>query len=188
MSNRSKLPPEVVIAETKTWVERVVVGLNLCPFAKAPYLKGQIRYVSCKAKTNSDLLDALSDQLLFLDATAPIVCETILLIHPFVLNDFFDYNDFLDEADELVDRLGLEGVFQIASFHPQYQFADSGPNDRANFTNRSPYPMLHILREASIDAALGSAPDPQALSDTITRRNLTTLTELPAPAWQVLWP
>ena len=131
-----------------------------------------------KAKTHAALLDALDEQLLYLQATAPIVCETILLIHPHVMTDFLDYNDFLEDADALLERLDLEGVFQIASFHPDYQFADSEAGDIGNFTNKSPYPMLHILREASIDEALQGADDPQDVADAIVARNQETLQKL----------
>lgn len=178
MRKNSKEAGDIVITETRDWVERVVVGLNLCPFAKAPHIKGQIRYVLCKAKTQAALLDALDAQLLYLQATAPIVCETILLIHPHVMTDFLDYNDFLEDADALLERLDLDGTFQIASFHPDYQFADSEAGDIGNFTNKSPYPMLHILREASIDAALQGADDPQEVADAVVARNQATLAKL----------
>jgi uncharacterized protein len=187
MRKNSKEAGDIVILETKNWVETAVVGLNLCPFAKAPHIKGQIRYVLSKAKTNAALLDALDEQLLYLQATAPIVCETILLIHPHVMQDFLDYNDFLEDADALLERLGLDGVFQIASFHPDYQFAETDANDIGNFTNRSPYPMLHILREASIDAALEGAEDPDAVANAIVQRNQETLATLGKAGWAQLW-
>lgn len=178
MRKNAKEAGDIVIQETRHWVERIVVGLNLCPFAKAPHIKGQIRYVLCKAKTQTALLDALDEQLLYLQSTAPIVCETILLIHPHVLLDFLDYNDFLEDAHALLERLALDGVFQIASFHPDYQFADSHSDDIGNYTNKSPYPMLHILREASIDTALQGADDPQEVADAIVAKNQNTLHKL----------
>jgi hypothetical protein len=186
LRKNSKEAGDIVINETRDWVEQVVVGLNLCPFAKAPHIKGQIRYVLSKAKTHAALLDALDEQLLYLQSTAPLVCETILLIHPHVLTDFLDYNDFLEDADSLLERLDLDGVFQIASFHPDYQFADSEADDIGNYTNRSPYPMLHILREASIDAALQGAGDPQEVADAIVARNQETLAKLGHEALKAL--
>ena len=174
------------IEQTQRWVERVVIGLNLCPFAKSPQAKGQVRYVLFKGKKRDALLKALSEQLMYLDATPPEICETVLLIHPNVLTNFFDYNDFLDDADALLERLGLDGTFQIASFHPDYFFADSDTADIENETNRSPYPMLHILREASIDKALQGTADPQDLSDAIVARNQRTLQQLGATRLKAL--
>jgi hypothetical protein len=133
------------------------------------------------------LLDLLSDQLLYLESTAPEICETAVLIHPNVLKDFVDYNDFLDDADNLLERLGLNGTFQIASFHPQYQFAGSNEDDISNYTNRSPYPMLHILREASIDKALQGYDDPEEAADAIVMRNQETLQKLGKAGWEKLW-
>lgn len=175
------------IEQTKRWVERAVIGLNLCPFAKAPQIKGLVRYTSTKTRKTDVLLQLLSDQLLYLESTAPEICETALLIHPNVLTDFLDYNDFLDDADNLLERLGLDGTFQIASFHPDYQFAGSSPDDVSNYTNRSPYPMLHILREASIDKALQGHDDAQAAADEIVMRNQETLHKLGKAGWAKLW-
>lgn len=187
MRKNSKDAGDLAIQDTKAWVERFVVGLNLCPFAKAPHIKGQIRYVLSKATTQAALLNDLDEQLLYLQSTAPLVCETILLIHPRVLTDFLDYNDFLEDADGLLERLDLDGVFQIASFHPHYQFAETPVDDIANYTNRSPYPMLHILREASIDAALAGSSDPEEIADAITLRNQDTLARLGKAGWDQLW-
>ncbi len=175
------------IEQTKHWVERAVIGLNLCPFAKAPQVKGLVRYVLFKGRKTDGLLKALTEQLTYLDSTPSEICETILLIHPKVLGDFLDYNDFLDDADQLLERLGLDGVFQIASFHPDYQFADADANDISNLTNRSPYPMLHLIREASIDQALQGENDPQAASDEIVARNQATLRRLGRAGWDKLW-
>jgi uncharacterized protein len=175
------------IAQTKLWLERAVIDLNLCPYAKAPYSKGLIRYVVSKAKTGKALQDALAEQLLYLQATPAKICETILLIHPKVMNSFLDYNDFLSDADALLERFGLEGVFQIASFHPDYQFAGTQAEDITNYTNRSPYPMLHILREASIDAALQGTEDPDVVAQTIVQRNQDTLSILGKAGWDKLW-
>ena len=134
------------VADTVKWLERVVIGLNLCPFAKAVHVKGQIRYVVCDGDTSEALLTELIRELRFLAEADPAVTETTLLIHPNVFADFLDYNDFLEVADAAIAELTLDGVIQIASFHPQYQFADTEPDDITNFTNRSPYPTLHLLR------------------------------------------
>jgi Uncharacterized protein conserved in bacteria len=133
-----------VVAQTRAWVDRMVIGLNLCPFAKAPQVKGRIRYVHCEVTTPEDLLSSLGDELQRLMRTAPDEVETTLLIHPHTLAHFAQYNAFLDEADARVEQLGLRGILQIASFHPQYRFAGARPNDVTNATNRSPFPMLHL--------------------------------------------
>jgi hypothetical protein len=173
--------------ETRDWVERAVIGLNLCPFAKAPQIKGLVRYVHSKTKKPETLLQTLNEQLLYLQATAPQICETVIIIHPKALTDFLDYNDFLDDADSLLERLDLDGTFQIASFHPDYQFAGSEADDINNYTNRSPYPMLHILREASVEKALQGYDDPDAAADAIVLRNQETLQKLGKEGWDKLW-
>ncbi|HVI57987.1 MAG TPA: DUF1415 domain-containing protein [Luteimonas sp.] len=167
------------IADTRRWIERAVIGLNLCPFAKAVVAKGQVRYVLSDAATPDALLEILGEELLRLrDAPAEEI-DTTLIVHPHVLQDFLDYNDFLDEADALVEALGLEGVLQVASFHPHYQFAGSGPDDVANCTNRSPWPTLHLLREDSVARAVAAFPDP----DAIVERNVATLEKLGREGW-----
>lgn len=163
-------PCELARQRTRDWLERVVVGLNLCPFAKAVQVKDQIRYVVSRASEPSLLREELSRELLALSAAKPEVTDTTLLIHPFVLGDFLDYNDFLDEADAVLEELGLVGELQIASFHPEYQFADSAADDIANYTNRSPYPMLHLLREASVTRALESVADPSRIFESNIER------------------
>jgi hypothetical protein len=175
------------IEETRDWVERAVIGLNLCPFAKAPQVKGLVRYVVTKTRNTEMLLRVLSEQLLYLQSTAPQICETVLIVHPKVLTDFLDYNDFLDNADSLLERLDLDGTFQIASFHPDYQFAGSDADDVSNYTNRSPYPMLHLLREASVDKALAGFADPDEAADAIVLRNQETLQKLGKAGWSKLW-
>ena len=162
------------IADTRRWLERAVIGLNLCPFAKAVHARDQIRYVLSDADDPRDLLEQLGEELLLLRDTPADVVDTTLLIHPQVLQDFLDYNDFLDDADALLAQLGLEGVIQIASFHPHYQFAGTEPDDIGNYTNRSPYPTLHLLREDSVARAVEAFPDPDAIVD----RNQRTLAEL----------
>lgn len=170
------------IAETRDWVERVVIGLKLCPFAPAPALKGLIRYVSSDAETPEALLKDLEKELRHLVASPPEEIETTLLIHPRVLQDFHDFNDFLELADELVRMLELEGEIQIASFHPHYQFADTESDDIGNATNRSPYPTLHLLREESIARAVDSFGDTRSISTA----NLATLERLGLEGLQAL--
>lgn len=162
------------VAATQRWLQRAVIGLNLCPFAKAVQVKDQIRYVLSKATTPDALLTELASELLWLHEADPDVVDTTLLIHPQALTDFYDYNDFLDQVDAAIDALGLEGEIQVASFHPDYQFAGSDFDDVANCTNRSPYPTLHLLREESIDRAVEAFPDP----DEIVDRNIATLENL----------
>ncbi|MDQ3268672.1 MAG: DUF1415 domain-containing protein [Pseudomonadota bacterium] len=162
------------IAATQRWLQRAVIGLNLCPFAKAVHVRDQIRYVLSGATTTDELLEELASELLWLNETDPALVDTTLIIHPQLLTDFLEYNDFLDLADAAVDALGLEGELQVASFHPDYRFAGSAHDDPANCTNRSPYPMLHLLREDSVERAVAAFPDP----DAIVERNIATLDRL----------
>ena len=173
---------DAAIRASRAWVEQAVVGLNLCPFAKAAQVKGTLRYAVCETSDPEVLLATLSDELRRLAAADPAEAETSLLIHPQVLTDFADFNAFLDLADAAVHDLGFEGVLQLASFHPQYQFAGSAPDDLANATNRSPYPCLHLLREDSIAQAVESFPD----TETIYERNIETLRRLGHDGWQRL--
>lgn len=174
-------PPDP-IADTRRWLERAVIGLNLCPFAKAVVAKGQVRYVLSEAASRDVLLETLGAELTLLRDTPADAIDTTLIVHPHVLTDFLDYNDFLDLADALVAELDLEGVLQVASFHPQYQFAGSAPDDVDNCTNRSPWPTLHLLREDSVARAVAAFPDPDAIVD----RNIATLRRLGADGWQRL--
>ena len=160
-----------VLKRTALWVDKVVIGLNLCPFAKAVRAKGQIRYVVSQADTSEGLLEDVERELLALAAADPELVDTTILIHPRVLADFRDSNDFVHEAEARLSELELDGELQIASFHPNYCFADASADDPANCTNRSPYPMLHFLREASITRALASFPDPSSIYE----RNVQTL-------------
>lgn len=171
-----------VEARTRRWLERAVIGLNLCPFAKAVQAKNQVRIVVSAAQTAADLLQQLGEELLHLRDTAPELVDTTLLVHPQVLGDFLDYNDFLDDADALLVELGLEGDIQVASFHPHYQFADTEPDDVENLTNRAPYPILHLLREASVERAVEAYPEP----DAIIERNIATVRELGHDGWKRL--
>ena len=170
------------IGETRRWLERAVIGLNLCPFAKAVYMKEQVRFVLSEATDAESLLHDLHDELLWLQGADPRQTDTTLIVHPHVLGDFLDYNDFLDLADALVAELGLEGEIQIASFHPDYLFAGTAPDDVSNFTNRAPYPTLHLLREASVERAVAAFPD----SDAIVERNIQTLDALGVEGWRKL--
>lgn len=182
--NADALPEDApYIADTTRWVERAVIGLNLCPFARAPLVQGKLRMRVSHARDTDALLDDLCGELQSLNALTPEECETGLLIHPFVLNDFLDYNDFLDVADAALQTLGLEGIWQVASFHPDYQFADSGTDDITNFSNRSPWPTLHLLRETSVERAMASMSD----TDAIYRNNMATLERLGHAGWQALW-
>lgn len=173
---------EEVVAETRAWVIRAVIGLNLCPFAKAPAVRNQIRYRVSTAADTQALLESLCTELDTLAAADPAVIETTLLIHPRVLADFADFNDFLDIADAALEARGLAGVLQMASFHPRYRFAGTEPDDLGNATNRSPYPTLHLLREASVDRAVASFPRPAPIFEA----NIRTLEALGAAGWTAL--
>lgn len=174
---------DAIVAATRLWLERAVIGLNLCPFARAPYIHGRVRFHVSHATDTDGLLDDLLGELQSLNAADLQDCETTLLIHPYVLNDFLEFNDFLDSADAAVEVLKLEGELQVASFHPDYCFADSAPDDIENHTNRSPYPILHLLRESSIERAVDAVADP----DEIYERNIETLRELGKSGWDALW-
>ncbi|MET3131280.1 hypothetical protein AAKU55_001539 [Oxalobacteraceae bacterium GrIS 1.11] len=182
----TKLHPDVehaaIIAATVTWLEKAVIGLNLCPFAKAVHVKQQIRYVVSDATTPEALLQELMDELQKLSDSDPEQIDTTLLIHPHVLQDFLDYNEFLDVADAAVEDLDLAGQLQVASFHPDYQFADTQPDDIGNYTNRSPYPTLHLLREDSIERAVEAFPE----ASDIFEKNIATLEQLGHAGWAKL--
>ena len=173
---------DTVISQTRTWLEEAVIGLNLCPFAKAVHVKGQVRYVVSHAADVEALQQALAEQLRDLAAADPAQVDTTLLIHPNVLQDFEDFNQFLGLAEEMVDALGLDGVLQVASFHPQFQFADTEPGDVTNATNQSPYPTLHLLREESIDRAVEAFPE----AETIYEANIETMERLGPDGWAAL--
>jgi hypothetical protein len=172
-----------IISITRRWLEKAVIGLNLCPFAQAPYRGNRVRFYVSEQRSASGLVDELRSELISLNAANPLSCETSLLIHPWVLNDFIEYNDFLEVCDATVADLELEGELQVASFHPQYRFAGTEPEDIENYTNRSPFPMLHLLREASVERAIASVAD----TDEISRRNIRTLRDLGHAGWRRLW-
>lgn len=163
-----------VIADTRAWLENVVIGLNLCPFASKPFREDAIRFVCSEAATEQQLLEELQSELLTLDNSPVDVIETTLLIVPNFLQDFFDYNQFLEWGDRLLRREQCEGIVQLASFHPDYCFAGAEPDDAENLTNRSPFPMLHLIREDSLEAALEKYPD----SDRIPESNIAKMNEL----------
>ncbi|RJG16341.1 DUF1415 domain-containing protein [Massilia cavernae] len=171
-----------VIAATQRWLERAVIGLNLCPFAKAVHVKKQVRYVVSSATTPEELLETLMNELQYLSDTPAEEVDTTLLIHPFVLTDFVDYNEFLDVADAAVENMHLDGELQVASFHPDYQFADTDVNDISNYTNRAPYPILHLLREDSIERAVEAFPE----ASEIFEKNIETMEKLGHEGWDKL--
>jgi hypothetical protein len=174
--------PDEAVAATRVWVERAVIGLGLCPFAKAVHVKGQVRYVVSEARNSDVLLDDLERELHALAEAPPVEIDTTLLIHPYVLDDFLAYNDFLEIAEETVESLGLSGVLQVASFHPRYQFAGTTPDDISNYTNRSPYPILHLLREASVDEAVAAFAE----AEEIYEKNIETMERLGLEGWKAL--
>ncbi|WP_313174318.1 DUF1415 domain-containing protein [Stenotrophomonas sp.] len=176
MNDEAAIDP---IAVTRNWVEKAVIGLNLCPFAKAVYVKQQVRFVLSDASTPEALLEQLAEELVLLRDTPAEQIDTTLIIHPDVLENFLDYNDFLENADAAVEALDLQGILQVASFHPQYQFAGAAADDVSNYTNRSPYPTLHLLREDSVERAVAAFPDP----DVIVERNIATLDKLGVEGW-----
>jgi hypothetical protein len=166
----------------RRWLERAVIGLNLCPFAKSVHVKGQIHTVVSPAQDAKTLLATLKNELKALEVIDASVRDTTLLIAPLMFPEFLDFNDFLDQADRVLRKLRLDGIFQIASFHPQFQFADTQPDDITNFTNRAPYPTLHLLREASIDRAVQAYPD----AEDIFGKNIQTLQSLGHAGWAAL--
>jgi hypothetical protein len=172
----------LVIEDTQRWVERAVIGLNLCPFAKSVEIKKQVRYVVSHAARAKPLLVDLKRELLALAAADPAVLDTTLLVVSDGFADFLEFNDMLDRADKLLVDLDLDGVLQIASLHPQYQFADAEPGDITNFTNRAPYPTLHLLREESVDRAVAAFPNAEAIFET----NMQTMQDLGSEGWAAL--
>jgi uncharacterized protein len=176
------IPHTNIIASTQRWLERAVIGLNLCPFAKAEHVHGRIRYCVSEATRSDQLLLHLEQEIAYLLAQDPAKTETTLLIVPQMLADFLDYNDFLDDADAMLEHADPDAQLQIASFHPQYQFGGTAPDDMENYTNRSPYPMLHLLREDSVERAVASFPD----AASIYERNIATLKNLGLEGWRAL--
>ena len=173
---------EEVLAITKHWLEAAVIGLNLCPFAKAVYVKNQVRLVVSKARHADDLLEELDRELDLLVATPASEIDTTLLIHPSLFEDFLDFNDFLEVAEGVVDEHELEGVIQLASFHPLFQFEGTEPDDISNYTNRAPFAILHLLREDSVARAVASFPQAEEIFET----NIVTLEKLGHAGWKSL--
>ncbi len=171
-----------VLNQTRHWLEKAVIGLNLCPFAKAVYVKNQVRLVVSHARHADDLLEELDKELDLLVATPAEQIDTTLLIHPTLFDDFLDFNDFLEIAEGVVDEHGLDGVVQLASFHPKFQFADTEPDDIGNYTNRAPFAILHLLREDSVERAVEAFPEAHAIFDV----NIQTLEKLGHAGWQAL--
>lgn len=171
---------EKKILAVRAWVDTFVVGMNLCPFAKRELVKNRVRFVTTTATTQEQLLQTLQAELELLNVEPAI--ETTLLIHADVLQDFYDFNDFLDTADRLLVDMELEGVYQIASFHPDYQFGGTAPSDAENYTNRSPYPVLHLIREASLERVIADYPD----VDDIPERNIALMNSMGADKLQAL--
>ncbi|ARP77009.1 DUF1415 domain-containing protein [Bordetella genomosp. 6] len=171
-----------VAAEVRLWVDKAVIGLNLCPFAKAVQARGQVRYAVSDATDAEGVLTDLEDELMRLSQADPQEIDTTLLILPDALDDFYDFNDFEDLSDRLLKRMRLVGELQVATFHPRFQFAETDPDDIENYTNRSPYPILHLLREASIDKAVEAFPD----AAEIYEKNIETMRELGEEGWRKL--
>jgi hypothetical protein len=179
----AQIKDDAVIAQTKLWLEKAVIGLNLCPFAKGVHIKDQIRYFVSHATTPEELIKDLMAELEVLAEANPDKIDTTLLIHPYVMQDFLDYNDFLEVADATLEELDLDGILQVASFHPQYQFEDASPDDIDNYTNRSPFPTLHLLREDSIEKAVEAFPE----AEQIYEKNIQTLRALGHEAWKKMF-
>jgi hypothetical protein len=171
-----------VVSDTVAWLERAVIGLNLCPFAKSVHVKGQVHYAVSQATTPQVFYQDLIQELNSLVALDSKARDTTLLIAPHCLDDFLDFNDFLDDADQALVDMNLDGVFQIASLHPRYQFAGTKQDDVTNFTNRAPYPTLHLLREDSIDRAVAAFPNPESIFEI----NMHTMERLGPKGWAAL--
>ena len=178
----SPLSDDEILSQTRHWLEKAVIGLNLCPFAKAVYVKNQVRLVVSHARHADDLLEELDRELDLLVATPAEQVDTTLVIVPTLFDDFLDFNDFLEVADDVVDEHELEGVVQLASFHPKFQFDGTEADDIGNYTNRAPFAMLHLLREASIDRAVEAFPQAEAIFE----ENIKTLEKLGHDGWKVL--
>jgi hypothetical protein len=181
-NRENPMDDDKVVAVTRAWVDKAVIGLNLCPFAKAVQAKGQVRYVVSRATTPEALYEDLHHELGYIAGAAPDEVDTTLLIHPDVLLNFSDYNDFLDVADAAVEELELDGLIQVASFHPDYRFAGTAEDDIGNCTNRSPFPMLHLLREESIERAVAAIPD----AADIYEKNIAAMNALGRQGWEDL--
>ncbi|MBK6367410.1 MAG: DUF1415 domain-containing protein [Polaromonas sp.] len=175
-------PTSQVISDSQQWLERAVIGLNLCPFAKSVHVKSLIRYAISDAKSESELLADLQSELIFLNSVSPTITDTTLLIAPMCLHDFLEFNQFILKANKSLTKLDLDGIFQIATLHPQYQFAGTDVDDITNYTNRAPYPTLHLLRESSIDRALQAIPNAESIFEV----NMNTMRRIGLEGWRDL--
>lgn len=171
-----------VIEATRIWLEKAVIGLNLCPFAKSVYVKDQVRFVVSRARHLDAFLEELDAELDFLASADPEAVDTTLLIHPTLFPDFLHFNDMVGMAEAAVPEHELEGILQVASFHPDFQFEDTAPEDMGNYTNRAPYPTLHLIRESSLEKAVAAYPDPEAIYE----RNIETVEKLGLEGWKAL--
>jgi uncharacterized protein len=178
----SAISEDFVLQQTRHWLEKAVIGLNLCPFAKAVYVKNQVRLVVSKARHADDLLEELDRELDLLVATPAEQIDTTLLIHPTLFEDFLDFNDFLEIAEDVIDEHELDGVVQLASFHPKFQFDGTEPDDISNYTNRAPFAILHLLREDSVERAVEAFPQAEVIFET----NIATLEKLGLAGWKSL--
>jgi hypothetical protein len=172
MPHINPVDQQTIEAQIRTWLEQVVIGLNLCPFAAHPYQNQQVHIAISPCTDKLCLLTQLQSELEHLEQHPTI--ETTVLVIPNLLQDFDDYNQFLDLVDDLIAQQGWEGVFQVASFHPNYQFGGTQPEDAENLTNRAPYPILHLLREASLEHALEHTAHPEEIFE----RNIATVQAL----------
>lgn len=175
-------PTSPVITDSQQWLERAVIGLNLCPFAKSVHVKNLIRYAISDAATETELIADLKSELLYLNSISPTKTDTTLLIAPMFLRDFLEFIQFTLKANKLLTKLDLDGIFQIATLHPQYQFAGTDVDDITNFTNRAPYPTLHLLRESSIDRALQAIPNAESIFEV----NMMTMRRIGLEGWRDL--
>ncbi|MCU0956758.1 MAG: DUF1415 domain-containing protein [Hydrogenophaga sp.] len=178
-----EISDDTVLADTRRWIERAVIGLNLCPFARSVYVKNQVRIVVSRARHVDAFLDDLDRELEFLRNTPADEVDTTLLVHPSLFPDFFVFNDFLDVVDDVMAEHALDGVIQVASFHPDFQFEGVQADDIGNATNRAPYPTLHLLREDSVSRAVDSEGGD---AEAIVERNIRTLRELGPEGWRAL--
>jgi len=175
-------PTSQVISDSQQWLERAVIGLNLCPFAKSVHVKNLIRYAISDATTETELIADLQSELLYLNSISPTKTDTTLLIAPMFLHDFLEFNQFILKANKSLTKLDLDGIFQIATLHPQYQFAGTDVDDITNYTNRAPYPTLHLLRESSIDRALQAIPNAESIFEV----NMNTMRRIGLEGWRDL--
>jgi len=181
MPNQSN---DLIINSVNQWLHQVVIGLNLCPFASKPFRDNQIRLSVAHSTTDANLLEDLQTELNLLAESKPENIETTLLIVPNMLTDFYDYNDFLEYVDALIEDNEWEGTFQVATFHPNYQFGGTQPEDTENLTNRAPYPILHLLREESLENAIQHYPNPELIPE----RNIETVSNLTQEQKVALFP